>query len=294
MRKRISFDTSAINALAEDDGLLAAIKSGFFTRLTFPSVEEPLATSNETKRNRLFDILNALRINGECLQAHNTIATQLIQNYEQHRSSQWASQDIRFVECETAIARRDFSNIESDEQRTFAQEAKAQFAKVFADTRPEFEELFAAGTDRPATADQLLAHLNGTDGAFWNIAAGLYERASGHRPTEEQIRAFTADCQPFFALMLGLVHAQFEWGIRETQVNENKRVNRVDLFSAIYLPYCDIYITNDLEQKRCVAEITSTANLPVEVFSLREFGDRMTVSVGKNRSANPPSRLRRS
>src|SRR5437879_9737465 len=109
---RLRFDTSAVNRfkhLGEVDcaALLAGIRTGYFTRLTFPSVEEPMATSDEAKRARLFDILNRLRLNGECLQAHNWLLTRLVQNYEKHGGSRWDSQDIRFPECEIAIARQE-------------------------------------------------------------------------------------------------------------------------------------------------------------------------------------------
>ena len=286
-QKRLSFDTSGVNALADDPNgaaLLAGIRSGYFTRLTFPSIEEPVATSDEARRYRLFDILNTLRLNGECLLAHNDLATKLIQNYEEYHDSRWASQDIRFVACETALARRELSEVDSDEQRKSAVETNSQFAHIFADPRPKFEELFVAGTERPTSADQLLARLNGSGGAFWNIAAGLYERVACHRPTEEHVRGFTDDCPPFFALMLGLVHAQYEWTVAEKQVNKGKRVNRIDLFSAIYLPYCDVYITNDVQQGRCLTEIAATAKLPVEILTLASFSKRLMpfahISVG--------------
>jgi hypothetical protein len=255
--------------------LLAEIRSGYFTRLTFPSVEEPLAASDEATRNKLFDTLGSLLLNGECLQAHNVLAIQLIQNYENHGNSRWASQYIRFEECENAIARREFSAELSEEQRKFEASAKDQFAKVFTDPKPKFEELFAKGTVRPTSADELLTQLNGHGGAFWNIGAGLYEKAAGRRPTEEQVRAFAEDCPPFLALMIALVHGQFEEAIREKQVRKDKRVNRIDLFCSIYLPYCDIYITDDGEQRRCLPEIATAAKFHVEFISFADFSNRL-------------------
>jgi hypothetical protein len=76
--------------------------------------------------------------------------------------------------------------------------------------------------------------------------------------------------------MLGLAHALFEWAIREKQVKKDKRVGRIDLFCAIYLPYCDLFITNDDEQRRCLGEIATAAKLPVEVLSFVDFRDRLT------------------
>jgi len=277
--QRLSFDTSGVNALANSPDcavLLAGIRSGYFTRLTLPSVAEPLATSDPVRRNKLFDVLNALRLNGECLKAHDWILTQLVQNHAKNTGVKWDSQDIRFAECEIGIARREFSENDSEAERKFAAETEEQFTTTFADTRPLFEAAFQGGTERPTSADELLTHLSGVGGGFWIMAANLYERAAGIRPTEEQIRAFVAnECPPFFALMLGLVHAEFEWSIIEKPTSKDKRVGKTDLFCAIYLPYCDLYITDDDEQRRCLTGIAATAKLSVEILSFADFSGRL-------------------
>jgi hypothetical protein len=276
--QRLSFDTSGVNALADSPdcpALLAGIRCGYFTRLTFPSVAEPLATTDPVRRNKLFDVLNALRLNGECIEAHNWILTELVRNHVKSAVVGWDSLDLHFEECEIAIARREFSDNESKEERKFAAETEVQFTKTFADVRPRFETVFEGGTERPASADDLLAHLNGVGGAFWIMAANLYERAAGVRPTEEQMRAFLAECLPFHALMLGLVHAQFEWSITDNPAKKRKRVGKTDLFCATYLPYCDLYITDDDEQRKCLTEIAAAARLPVEILSFGAFGDRL-------------------
>jgi len=276
---RISFDTSAVNALADSKDwaiLLAGMRSGYFSRIPFPSVAESVATTDPARRNKLFDILKMLRLNGECLEGHHWILAQLVENYEKYGSSRWESLNLRFEQCETSIARRDLSETESREEREFGPATERQFCAIFADTRPKFEEVFASGTTRPATASELLPHLNGEGGAFWSMAAGLYEKAVGRRPSEGEVRAFVEDCPPFRALMHGLVHALFEWAIREKQVKKDKRIGRIDLFCSIYLPYCDLFITDDDEQRRCLSEIAASAKLPVDVLSLREFRDRLT------------------
>lgn len=276
---RLSFDTSAVNALADCPdcaALLAGVRSGYFTRLTFLSVSEPLATSDPARRKKLFEILNTLRLNGECLEAHQWILTELVRNHRKFGSSRWDSLDLRFAECEDGIARRDFSDRDSEDERKSAVETDAEFSGVFENARPAFEKAFADGTDRPANADSLLAHLNGVGGVYWSMAANLYHRAVGVLPTEELVRAFMDDCPPFKALMLGLVHAQFELaGIREKPAKRKKRVGRNDLFCSIYLPYCDLYVTDDEEQRRCLTEIALTAKLPVGILSFADFSDRL-------------------
>jgi hypothetical protein len=276
--QRLSFDTSGVNALADSPdcaALLAGIRSGYFACLTFPSVAEPLATSDPHRRNTLFDILNFLRVKGECLEAPHWIVTQLVQDYERSGRSDWELLNLRFEGCEVAIARRDFSENESKEERDFCAATEAKFTGLYSDTRPVFEKVFADGTERPTNADELLTHLCVDGGAHWKLAAGLYKRAVGVLPSEEQIRVFVERCPPFKAMMLGLNHAQFEWAIREKPIKKNKRVGRIDLFCSIYLPYCDLYVTNDDEQRRCLTEIAAATKLPVEVLSFAEFSNRL-------------------
>jgi hypothetical protein len=204
--------------------------------------------------------------------AHQWIVAELVKNHQKYGGSNWDSLDIRSRHCEAELARRTLSENASKEEREFAKETESQFTKVFTDAIPHFKKLFDEGTERPTSADGLLSHLNVEGGAFLTMAANLYEKAVGVRPTEEQVRTFVTDCPPFLAMMLGLVHAQFEWaGIREKPVKKDKRVGRIDLFCSIYLPYCDLYITDDDEQRWCLNEIALTAKLPVEILSFTDF-----------------------
>ena len=97
--------------------------------------------------------------------------------------------DLNFNECEIAIARRDFSEKESEDERKFAAETEEQFTNTFANVRPRFETVFEGGTERPLNADELLTHLNGEGGAHWVMAANLYERAAGVRCASPELRA---------------------------------------------------------------------------------------------------------
>jgi hypothetical protein len=150
-----------------------------------------------------------------------------------------------------------------------------------------FERVFAEGTPRPKNADELLSQLNGDGGAFWKMAENLYERAAGRRLAEAQTRAFTEECPPFLAVMLGLIHAQFEWSIREKPIKKSKRIGKIDLFCSAYLPYCDLYITNDDEQRMCLTEIGAAAKLSVEILSFTDFSNRlMSLAHLKSRPAS--------
>lgn len=201
--------------------------------------------------------------------------TQLLENHQKYGHSRWNGINLNFPECELAISQRDFSEEMSKEERESAFATENRYKQVFTDVHPMFEKVFEEGTKRPTTATELLVHLNGEGGAFWIMAANLYERAVKVRPSEEQIRALMLECPPFHTVMLGLVHMQFEWSIIGTPAPTKKRIGKTDTLSAIYLPYCDVYVTNDKRQRKCFKEIASSAQLPVEVWSLAEFRNHL-------------------
>lgn len=272
--KRISFDTSAINTLASvpDRNLLVArINTEFRAALTFPSVAEPLATRKTDRRSILFDLLESLLKNGECVQAHHIILTQLVYRNQRYGISRWDRLDIRFPECERAVVRRNFSEKESQEERLFALETEATYKKTFEDVRPIFKKVFDDGEECPPTFTEFTPHLTGAGGAFWKMSANLYERASQVDLPEEQIREFIEDCPPFHALVLGIFCMEFEWAITEIPAPKHKRVGKTDTFSAVYLPYCDVYVTDDARQRKYFKEIVALLKLSVEVWSVEDL-----------------------
>jgi hypothetical protein len=273
-RKVLSFDTSGINALrgdSESASLMAGVKTGFHTRLNATNVDEVIATSEEAERTALLDVCQQLLGGGDCIQPYHWILEILISDYERHGKSSWKSLDIRARDYEQEILSREVAHALSQEQRTFAKQAQKQFVDLFGDPRPEFEKLFAAGTGRPSSFRELVTVLQVTGGAFWSYAAVLYERVAGHKPAEDKLRDFVADCPPFHALVLAIVMAQYERSVRDLKVGASYRAERLDLYAAVYLPYCDQFITADERQERCLREIAAVAGLGVAIRSYKDF-----------------------
>ena len=47
------------------------------------------------------------------------------------------------------------------------------------------------------------------------------------------------------------------------------------LFMAVYLPYCDVFVTRDAEQERCLRELTKYIGIDTEVLSFDAFKDEL-------------------
>ena len=90
MQKRIIFDTSGLNKLADDEDLHlieAGLKSGFLVGLTMASLEEIAATSRNARRQTLMDLCHQrLLLAGMCLQPFNLIIETLIRVHQRNQT----------------------------------------------------------------------------------------------------------------------------------------------------------------------------------------------------------------
>ena len=276
--KIIVFDTSGINALKNDrerEILMAGVRNGYYARLTFYNVHEVAATPGMSDRSKLLDVCRDLLRNGECLHNPQAIICALINDYEEHGGSNWNG-DIRLEEYERIITEGVASDAGADEQRRSAEKVEQEFRSVFGELRPEFEKLFGGGSERPKDFDGWLELLTPPGGAFWDYAARLYRVGAGYLPGETKMRAFVAACPPVNAVVHSLLLAQFERSVRKLGAGPSYRAGHVDLFSAAYLPYCDVFVTNDQRQERCLREIVKAAKIATEIRSYTEFREGLS------------------
>jgi len=285
-RKRLIFDTSGINRFAEDrksaDPLIAGLISGYVVRVTATSVEESIATDNPEKRSRLLEVCKELikGEGGEIIRPFHWITEELITEFERNGAVHWGNISLRLPAYEREVALREVIDDQvAAQERAHAANVKATFETVFTDARPHFEKLFRTGKEsRPTSVADLVGRLQGAGGAFWNFGQGLYERVAKRKPDEDTIRRFIAECPPFHALLLAICVAQYDLAIREEDGTKPSS-HRNDLFMAVYLPYCDEFVSDDRGQQGRLREIVSLCKLTTRVRWYREFRDSFEVNV---------------
>jgi hypothetical protein len=291
-RKRLIFDTTGINRFAEDrksaDPLIAGLTSGYIVRVTATNVEESIATENPEKRNRLLEVCKELikGVGGEIIRPFHWITEELIEHFEKNGTVNWQAISLRLPAYEREIVLREVIDDEmSAQERVHAANVKATFETVFTDARPHFEELFRTGRDsRPSSVADLVSRLQGPGGAFWNFGQGLYERVAKRRADEGTIRRFVAECPPFHALLLAICVAQYDLAIREEDGTKPSS-HRNDLFMAVYLPYCDEFVSDDRGQQIRLREVVSLCKLTTRVRWYREFRDSFCLDFVGQRGA---------
>jgi hypothetical protein len=272
----VSFDTSAINRLADDpdcDTLLTGLRNGFHVRLSFTGVSEVLATGNPERRQTLLGICRRLLELGDCIDPQHEIIRKMVARFEASPSFDWRDVYVRFPEAEIEIAREEnVSDDDAAQEREHARANNKVFVGVYDDAKPAFDGLFAAGTEKvPGSVSELVTRLQLKGGAFWTLAANLYARVATNPADETTIRRFVARCDPFRALMIALLVAQYDRCVRPPHAGPSLRSGRNDTFMSVCLPYCHQFVTDDLGQLACYREVVSVGNLDVTVRSYEEF-----------------------
>jgi hypothetical protein len=276
-------DTSAINRLADDpdsDALIAGLRSGFFVRLTFTSVGEVIAIENADRRRKLLRVCGLLLSAGDCIDPQHEILRKLVAEFEAAPSFDWRKVPIDFPEAQVAIARGEYSSDDdAGQEREENEKLKDQFAQVYEDAKPHFDRLFPSGAKNwPRNVAELVAGLQIPGGAFWNLAGNNYARVGKKSPDEALMRKFVADCDPFRALMVAFIAAQYDLCLRPERVGPSFRSGRNDTLMAICLPYCHQFVTNDKGQLACYSAVASVAGLDVTIRSYEEFRSGFSVT----------------
>ena len=94
------------------------------------------------------------------------------------------------------------------------------------------------------------------------------------------VTEFTNVCQPFRALLYGMLLSWYDLSVRDRHAGEKFRADRNDMFMSVYLPYCDQFVTQRKkgEQEKCLREIVKLAGLETQVLSYDDFCNRFLVS----------------
>jgi hypothetical protein len=279
----LGFDTTTLNRLtdAEDsDVLIAGVTAGFQIRLNGSNVEEVIATSDSVRRAELFDTCKRLLVAGDCILPFQVIVSKQIAGFHSNSSFNWRRVDVQFPECERRVICHD--RLDSDlpeKQRLFASQFNEQFTSVFKNAKERFDQLFEAKkSERPESYEDSLVRLQVKGGAYWTMAASFYQKVTHQQPDESTVRRFVDQCPPYRALLNAIFMAQYDRCFRLPHSAPSFRAGAVDLYSAVYLPYCEQFVTDDKRQRACFERIVSTAALSTAISSYFDFRNRVAPS----------------
>jgi hypothetical protein len=291
----LSFDTSALNHLTDDDNLdscIAAIQSGYEVRLPELATGEIYANTKFQRRKALYEVCRKLLTNGYCISPPHWLISSLAKCH--HRDPitfDWSNVPWRIRADEEQICA---STILDDERLATSQWENQKNSKE------DFEAGFKRGSSRGGGG---LGPWNDwikrqeQNGELLAVATNLYQRALSYDQNtgglrvdqtvelgEEESGKFVNSCPPFRALVYAYAMTAYDRGCTQRPSGEPEYdAGRNDQLMSVYLPYCDKFITADGSQELCLREIARAASIATEVLSYSDF--RVRVCPG---SVNPP------
>lgn len=273
---RVIFDTSALNQLRDDPdqpGVLQKLRDGYEVLISETSVVELSATKDAGKRKLLIDVCERLLPFGHLLMPHNWIAEEMPRLHARYRERfRWDDVDIVATMIREEILEREFLDQDrmAEQSRDYAKENNKRFIDVFEEARDRF------GSDFPDTVKHIslaefIANYKAVGGPFWDTVAGWYKRARLTELNESQAREFIEKCPPFHALAMGVVIAHYQYAVPRGTEKAEFGAGRNDLFMAVYIPYCDFFVTDDAGQQNALRAIAQEVGLGVKILSYPDF-----------------------
>jgi hypothetical protein len=296
-RRVLIFDTSVHNHLvklgASSTSIYAAIKSQYFFRLAGLSFEEMMSTPRAEDRLALLDGCRKLTAgragrSWDCLNPPYEILRILIAAHAKDPANfQWLPVDVRSGglahEIRTGELTADdaLANLQKTEQHASIKSYKAMWVGL----RDKLDPIFAAqNIPRPKTFDE--AFRLGSSQLFSGMGKGFYDAGllfdselRGEKDVPDTdiatVQHFIDNCPPFRALLCACLMSWYNTSLREGNRSEKFAAGRNDLFMAVYLPYCDVFVTRDGEQESCLRELTRWIGIDTEVLAFDVFNDEL-------------------
>jgi hypothetical protein len=90
-------------------------------------------------------------------------------------------------------------------------------------------------------------------------------------PDEATLKTFLDACPPVRSYVYALELTLYDRSIRPSKVGPAYKAGRNDQMMAVFLPYCDQFLTDDNQQQKGLHEVALAANIPVKVRLFNDF-----------------------
>jgi hypothetical protein len=264
-------DTSAWNAFIDDQeqDSIIEILSAKVVIPTALAISEVAAVPEHERRYALLRLIKKVGRDMRPLEMPNQLMIRACQGYAR-RDATLTLND----QGEMWAALNDPSLIDDEAQRLareFNQERENSFRHMNEHLRKDLQILFRNGTNRPRSMSALIRHYNKNDDFIYEIVNGIYERAVGKPLPRNELRPLLNSIPQWSMFLIGYVCAIYQRAVKEQGFSYKRNPGNLDLWSAIYLPSCDTFITNDTRQRRALKIINKSNNHPSQIISYSKW-----------------------
>jgi hypothetical protein len=132
----------------------------------------------------------------------------------------------------------------------FNQERENVFRVWHEGLRGNLQGIFRKGTERPRSIGALIRHYSKDENFLYEAINPLYERATGKALPRHELWPLINSLPHWRLFLAGQACAIYQRAVKQQGYSHGKNPGTLDLWSATYLPSCDIFITKDKRQRR--------------------------------------------
>lgn len=274
VRNKHILDTSAWNALFDDparDLLIEAASS----RTIFPTciaITEIAAIEDSARRMSILRLMKTLGRDNRPMASPNQLIIMACEAYSKRAAMITLNSGS---DAEGAwIALNDPSQVDEAAQR-IALEFNAEREKVvrtFSEgLRQELQSIFAAGTERPRSIGSLIRHYSRDDNFLHDVINPIYQRSTGAALPRAELWPLLYSLYEWRMFLMGYACAIYQRAVQEQGYGHKRNPGHLDLWSATYLPMCDVFVTHDKRQRRALKILNSANPRPSQILSYAQW-----------------------
>lgn len=251
------FDTSALNRLHDDPERKSIARGIVVTNRIYISglnIIEACATGDAKRRQSLIGLLKELSGNYRPLAIPNELLQTLAVAYAKRDTKPVITIDERQNGIWIALnAPTEIGDEERQEVLTWKVQLEESFRDAHRTARDAFQELFTSGrSPRPRTVSALIRHYVQNEDFLYEVVSPIYLRSTGKELPRNELRQFLVDVPSWQQYFLGWAHSVYSRTIRETKYGVKTNAGTIDLWCAVYLCFCDVFVTDDQAQRRAL------------------------------------------
>ena len=137
--------------------------------------------------------------------------------------------------------------------------------------RDALQSSFVAGTARPRSMSSLIRHYSRDDNFLYEVVNPIYGRAVGRALPRGELWPLLNSLPHWRMFLMGYACAIYQRAVQEEGYGYKKNPGHLDLWSATYLPICDVFVTRDKRQRRALKIINKANPRPAQILSYEQW-----------------------
>jgi hypothetical protein len=274
VRNKHILDTSAWNALFDDADRDLLIEAAL-SRTIFPTcvaITEVAAIEDGARRMDILRLMKTLGRDNRPMASPNQLITMACEGYSKRAAMITLNAGS---DAEGAwIALNDPTQVDEAAQRLaldFNEERENVMRSFNEGLRRGLQSIFMAGTQRPRSIGSLIRHYARDDNFLYEVINPIYERATGARLPRAELWSLLNSLYEWRMFLMGYACAIYQRAVQEQGYGHKRNPGHLDLWSATYLPICDVFVTRDRRQRRALKILNEANPRPAQILSYPQW-----------------------